>query len=914
MVPRQSLGVVPVGLSNYGVPALQALTFEYLLVPVVTGVQPRGGLVGEVVTITGSYFGSSAVDFSVRLGDTVCSVLSFSNTTSEVVVVVPQLQPQVYNFVVKTLSIFESRAVTASTFSVAQAPSILGVTPSGGTNGTRITLSGAEFGSDKSQISIAVGSQPCTNPEFVGLDGTLVACIVSSQEAGPKNITLTRFGHLVARSPVLLQLEPAPGLASVSPRGGVNGTVITVYGVDFGDGADLTVDLVSGNGDTRACELVALSLRAEPQVGPAGASVQCVVPPDLGADAGGASNIQGVRACRFGRTLCNPPSDTVAFIVAAAPELTELQPPLAVVGQTLTIRLLGGGSVVEDLAVRIGEADCPIVGLNTAGTEIECNVSAPVVEGLAEYPVVVQRFNLMSNALPFSYILTPVVTSVVPPGGRRDTVVTVSGEHFGSGSNVEVLLGGLQCVIQTANDTVIVCTVQGQFLGSQSVVVRHYESESAPSSFAFIDTPRVSDVSPTGGYGGELVTVVGKNFGLDVLGANKASSGVTVAEVAGAVEITVGRHVCEIEAAEFDSVSLVSTLVCRTPTQVTAADFGEQSVLVSVYGIGSNPGPVYFFLVDSMIYFVQFSSAEGSAIAVLTVLSMVLVAVMSALFVYFREAPVVRAASPLFCQLVLLGLFVNLMRIFMLYNKPTESLCLARIWMSFLGYIIFLSNLFVKSWRIWRIFDNKSAKRVVITNSTLLMFFALFLAVDVVLLGIWSIADPPQPNILFGDPSSWTCASSSATGSIFSLALYGYIYLLLVFGAFLAFSIRNVKVSSLNESRHIAFSIYNVLVILTLVLIVGSSLRDQKSVFIVTALGDLLITWGILGTLFVPKLYLMWNPPAALDDDTASGSTATTATGEAVSNRQSVMMMTSNKAWQSWTESPAQTPQLHFSQ
>jgi len=224
---------------------------------------------------------------------------------------------------------------------------------------------------------------------------------------------------------------------------------------------------------------------------------------------------------------------------------------------------------------------------------------------------------------------------------------------------------------------------------------------------------------------------------------------------------------------------------------------------------------------------------------------------------------VVKAASPLFCQLVLFGIFFDLIGILLQYNRPTDSLCLARVWVPSLAFTIFLSNLFVKTWRIWRIFDNKRMKRVVITNVHLLTMFGWFLSLDTTILLIWTLIDPVKPDIAFGNPSAWIC--NSPLLPTFELALHGYKFLLLVFGAFLAFQIRNIQVSQFNESRHIAFSIYNVLIVLTLVLIVSNSLTNQRSIFIINSMGELIIVWGILATLFGPKLYVLYK--GALGDD-----------------------------------------------
>eukprot|EP00004_Rigifila_ramosa_P028878 TRINITY_DN9_c0_g1_i4.p1 TRINITY_DN9_c0_g1~~TRINITY_DN9_c0_g1_i4.p1 ORF type:complete len:3547 (-),score=946.75 TRINITY_DN9_c0_g1_i4:148-9951(-) len=885
-VPRQSLGVVPVGLSNYGVSALQTLTFEYLLAPSVTGVEPRGGVVGDLVTITGAFFGSSSVDFSVRMGSEPCTIVSFSNTTSEVVVVVPQLSNDVlYHVRVKTLAVFESRETSADQFLVVNAPVIAAVVPTGATNNTKITLQGSNFflGSDKSQVEIRVGNATCTQPELVGLTGTTITCLVSSQEAGLKNVSLTRFGHLVAYAPELLPMVAQPTLAGVSPRGGSPGTVVTVKGTGFGD-TDMVVQLQSPQGP-QACEVVPGSLQADPTLGPLGASIECVVSGNFSLGSAREALLT-VRVCRFG-SICNPAANAVSFIlVVAAPDLLRLVPRsedqalpgnsvAAAVGDTLRLSVVGAGSQIEDLVVLVGSDVCNITELNAAGTEVACTLPAPTGVG-SVFPVHLERFGMPSNSISFTYILTPVIETVNPPGGRAGDVVTITGRNFGDSStatHTSVTVGSKDCRIETLNATYITCTVQGGYVGTQNVTIQRYETESEPSSFLFLELPRVTSVQPRGGFGGTVVTVTGRNLGFDastfLLGKEEGAAGKTpqavLDTIARITKIKIGARECALVDVHFEAATSDCVLTCVTPT-LDKSDFGEKPVVVTVYSSSSvAPFPTFFYLVESELYFVRFDSPEGIAFEFFVAVTMLAVLAVSAIFLKHNNAPVIKAASPLFCQLVLMGLMLDLVGILTQYDRPTDTLCLARAWVPSVAFTIFLSNLFVKTWRIWRIFDNKRMKRVVITNGNLLTMFGFFLLVDVAILGVWTGTNAPAPAIVYGNPSAWTCQSSQS--DIFELALRGYKYVLLLFGTFLAINIRNIQVSQFNESRHIAFSIYNILIILTLILIVVSSLSDQKSIFIVSSMGELLIIWGILATLFLPKLFVIFSPGDFASED-----------------------------------------------
>jgi hypothetical protein len=228
--------------------------------------------------------------------------------------------------------------------------------------------------------------------------------------------------------------------------------------------------------------------------------------------------------------------------------------------------------------------------------------------------------------------------------------------------------------------------------------------------------------------------------------------------------------------------------------------------------------------------------------------------VMCAIIWWNREKPVIRASSPAFLVGVMVGITGDLIGIIIQEGKPTPNLCQARFIVPSLSLTVILANLFVKTWRVWRIFDNKRMKKITISNFQLLQMIFGLLSIEAVLFVIWYNLDSPVPAPYFGD---WICTSS--VQDVFQLALQGYKLILLAFGAFLGYGIRNVQMSQFNESRQIAFSIYNILFTSILVAIVNYNVDDLQAHFIVTSGGELFIIWGIIFTLYLPKVYALYN-------------------------------------------------------
>jgi len=183
---------------------------------------------------------------------------------------------------------------------------------------------------------------------------------------------------------------------------------------------------------------------------------------------------------------------------------------------------------------------------------------------------------------------------------------------------------------------------------------------------------------------------------------------------------------------------------------------------------------------------------------------------------------------------------------------PTESNCMVREVIPSMSLSLILANISVKTWRIWKIFDNKALKRVQIKDTQLVSMTLSLLAFEAIIFIAWFVKSPPLPYVNFGD---WTC--NSPLGKNFELALSGYKILLIIANAFLAYSVRSVKLNQFNESLHIAFNIYFILTVFVLVTILELNMNKLRPTFIIGSFGTILIALCLLAVLFVPKLWVV---------------------------------------------------------
>jgi len=85
--------------------------------------------------------------------------------------------------------------------------------------------------------------------------------------------------------------------------------------------------------------------------------------------------------------------------------------------------------------------------------------------------------------------------------------------------------------------------------------------------------------------------------------------------------------------------------------------------------------------------------------------------------------------------------------------------------------------------------------------------------------------------------------------------LYTYKGLLLIFGVYMAWETRNVKIPALNDSRYIGMNVYNVVMMSVLVVTLSNILSHQPTLaYILESTFMLISTTITLCLLFVPKV------------------------------------------------------------
>jgi len=280
---------------------------------------------------------------------------------------------------------------------------------------------------------------------------------------------------------------------------------------------------------------------------------------------------------------------------------------------------------------------------------------------------------------------------------------------------------------------------------------------------------------------------------------------------------------------------------------------------------------------------VPFASATGRAVCAVCTLGAGVGLVLLGAVVALRRTPDIKASQPVF-----LGIFVGAAVAVTASNvlglgPPTAATCLGRAWLFHLAFTAMFGALFLKAYRVWRIFGNKNLRRVKVTVAAILRFLGGLLLVDVALLGTWTVLAPPVAETTLleitnvGAVPTAACRGSPTFGSLLGMYHVG----LVLIGAYISYQTRMVS-DKFSESKYIMFAIYQIALIGGLTLMVVSFDTSLSLQVMMGALGWTFSTISAVCVVVLPKLLRLWKPewfPAVSGYGTQTGGVGGTAGG-----------------------------------
>lgn len=292
--------------------------------PTVTAVSPTSGPLtgGTPITVTGTNFVNGA---TVRVGGVLATSVVFNSATS-LSAVTPAGTAGAKDVVVTNPDAQTATRTGGFTY-VSAAPTITAVSPTSGptAGGTRVTVTGTNF---VSGATVRVGGVAATAVTFNS--ATSISATTPAGTAGAKDVVVTNPDGLLATRTAGFTYIAAPTVTSATPSSGLTsgGTVITVAGTNFVNGATVRIGGVSATGVTFVSST---ALTATTPAGSVGAKDILVTNPD------------GQSATRTaGFTYLSP-----------APTISSVSPAIGFPAGGLTITITGS-NFVNGATVTIG--------------------------------------------------------------------------------------------------------------------------------------------------------------------------------------------------------------------------------------------------------------------------------------------------------------------------------------------------------------------------------------------------------------------------------------------------------------------------------------------------------------------------------------------------------------------------------
>ncbi|SAM05514.1 hypothetical protein [Absidia glauca] len=288
--------------------------------------------------------------------------------------------------------------------------------------------------------------------------------------------------------------------------------------------------------------------------------------------------------------------------------------------------------------------------------------------------------------------------------------------------------------------------------------------------------------------------------------------------------------------------SLVGNLTITSPPMFYDGSFTTPSD--SPPSTALNPG-----ITSAVSFVIMIVAAIGSlfAIAVFGVV------------VLYRKNDIFKAASPLFCCLELIGFIFTYISVVMMIGTPSQVTCILMPLSFNFGFLLVISNMIAKNYRIYRIFNNVFISRTVITDLQLIKSVTFMVGLDMIILVIALIVLSPRPVKVDVSLTQyyWSCRAENPHQGVFVGVMCAYWAVLLLFATFLAYKTRLAgrQYSRYSECRQMGLSIYNIFFsALVAFAVLVNAMADYYTKYYISIVTVLWATTFSLLILFLPKL------------------------------------------------------------
>jgi len=269
---------------------------------------------------------------------------------------------------------------------------------------------------------------------------------------------------------------------------------------------------------------------------------------------------------------------------------------------------------------------------------------------------------------------------------------------------------------------------------------------------------------------------------------------------------------------------------------------------------------------------------------IITLVGLVLNIVLTIGVVIHQSHPIIIRSQKNMLFLMCFGGILGQLQPLLTGGVPTPVSCLITPTLISISYLLLFGPLFLKSYRVSALLNNKKMKVLKITDGALMRRLGVLLVINAVILVLMGFDDPPKPvdtvRSVSQPDGSWQTSvvdnRCRSTGTNYSTLLIFFLGMLMMYGCYVSFTIRNAR-SDLSEAKWIFIAIYNgaVWAFITCFLVFSVSGVDANGVYDFVAIGVTITSTATLILVLVPKFINIKNNVSVTDLSKSTAGTAT---------------------------------------
>lgn len=203
-------------------------------------------------------------------------------------------------------------------------------------------------------------------------------------------------------------------------------------------------------------------------------------------------------------------------------------------------------------------------------------------------------------------------------------------------------------------------------------------------------------------------------------------------------------------------------------------------------------------------YYTMSPGLQATLITIAAVAAAVAV-VSFAIAFYFRSSKLIRTSQPVMLYFFLFGELLGAARVLIGGLPVSDTICGLTHWLGHLSVVLVFGSLFIKTWRVNKLINSKTLKRIRITATHVATIMSVVVVVGLLYLSVLQGIGQPHRSLIKTLVSNQTYIREKCAlhVSVIETVLFVIEGLLLLFGARLCWAVKDVP-DAVNESKPIA--------------------------------------------------------------------------------------------------------------